>query len=215
MTGRLDRAAANLRLRRSEPASGPFKARKGRSWRARCRHHSDRLLAWPGGFRALRSPYQAPSPWRARWVRGSVGRHAACARAGQASGQITGRGVVGGSAIACCRVQFFFAGEGTPPSLATTPSAQTSGLKGLEPGRAAAVTKLKSVLWPVGKRPMPQARSPIVERIRSALHAQYDAILKEPLPERWVDLIDRLNEQERLQGKSQKPKRRCSPSRSS
>jgi len=109
----------------------------------------------------------------------------------------------------------FFAGEGTPPWLTTTLSAQTSGLKGLEPGRAAAVTKLKSVLWPVGKRPMPQARSPIVERIRSALHAQYDAILKEPLPERWVDLIDRLNEQERLQGKSQKPKRRCSPSRSS
>jgi hypothetical protein len=44
---------------------------------------------------------------------------------------------------------------------------------------------------------MPQARSPIVERIKMALHAQYDAILNEPLPERWVDLIHRLNEQER------------------
>jgi hypothetical protein len=42
-----------------------------------------------------------------------------------------------------------------------------------------------------------QARSQIVERLRSALQAQYDAILNEPLPERWVDLIHRLNEQER------------------
>ena len=46
---------------------------------------------------------------------------------------------------------------------------------------------------------MPQARSQIVERLRSALQAQYDAILNEPLPERWVDLIHRLNEQERQQ----------------
>lgn len=44
---------------------------------------------------------------------------------------------------------------------------------------------------------MPQIRSQIVERLRSALQAQYDAILNEPLPERWVDLIHRLNEQER------------------
>jgi hypothetical protein len=46
---------------------------------------------------------------------------------------------------------------------------------------------------------MPQARSQIVERLKSALHAQYDAILNEPLPERWVDLIHRLNDQERLE----------------
>lgn len=44
---------------------------------------------------------------------------------------------------------------------------------------------------------MSQARSQIVERLRSALQEQYDAILNEPLPERWVDLIHRLNEQER------------------
>ena len=50
---------------------------------------------------------------------------------------------------------------------------------------------------------MPQARPQIVERLKSALHAQYDAILNEPLPERWVDLIHRLNEQERLQGDSE------------
>jgi Anti-sigma factor NepR len=46
---------------------------------------------------------------------------------------------------------------------------------------------------------MPQARSQIVERLKSALHAQYDAILNEPLPERWVDLIHRLNDQERME----------------
>jgi hypothetical protein len=51
----------------------------------------------------------------------------------------------------------------------------------------------------MGKRPMPQPRPPIVERLKSALHARYDSILNEPLPERWVDMIHRLNEQERLQ----------------
>jgi hypothetical protein len=61
---------------------------------------------------------------------------------------------------------------------------------------------------------MPQARSQVVERIRSALHAEYDAILNEPLPERWVDLIHRLNEQERLQREAQALALR-EPSRSS
>jgi len=42
---------------------------------------------------------------------------------------------------------------------------------------------------------MPQVGSPIVERLKTALRAQYDAIVIEPLPERWVDLIKRLNEQ--------------------
>jgi len=46
---------------------------------------------------------------------------------------------------------------------------------------------------------MPQVGSPIVERLKTALRAQYDAIVIEPLPERWVDLIKRLNEQERAQ----------------
>ena len=46
---------------------------------------------------------------------------------------------------------------------------------------------------------MPQAGSPIVERLKTTLRAQYDAIVNEPLPERWVDLIKRLNQQERAQ----------------
>ena len=33
--------------------------------------------------------------------------------------------------------------------------------------------------------------------LRKALHAYFDGIMKEPLPERWVDLINRLNEEER------------------
>jgi len=46
---------------------------------------------------------------------------------------------------------------------------------------------------------MPQIGSPIVERLKTALRAQYEAIVYEPPPERWVDLIKRLNEQERAQ----------------
>jgi hypothetical protein len=62
---------------------------------------------------------------------------------------------------------------------------------------------------------MPQARSQIVERLKTALHAQYDAILNEPLPERWVDLIHRLNEQERTQREDAKEIARAERSRSS
>jgi hypothetical protein len=57
---------------------------------------------------------------------------------------------------------------------------------------------------------MPQASSPIVERIKMVLHAQYDAILNEPLPERWVDLIQRLSEQEH-HARSAQTKREARP----
>jgi Anti-sigma factor NepR len=62
---------------------------------------------------------------------------------------------------------------------------------------------------------MPQARSQIVERLKSALHAQYDAILNEPLPERWVELIRRLNEQEHWQREKAKQAAPSMRSRSS
>jgi len=42
----------------------------------------------------------------------------------------------------------------------------------------------------------------IIEQISKALHAQYDAVAKQPLPERWVDLIIYLKEKERTQGLS-------------
>ena len=38
--------------------------------------------------------------------------------------------------------------------------------------------------------PMRHAQSSVFERLSTALHMQFDAIAKEPLPERWVDLIN-------------------------
>ena len=35
------------------------------------------------------------------------------------------------------------------------------------------------------------------ERLGQALRGYYDGIAKEPLPERWVDLINYLNDKER------------------
>ena len=43
----------------------------------------------------------------------------------------------------------------------------------------------------------------IAEMIRRALRDQYDAVLTEPLPKRWVDLINRLDQQE---GQVRQPK---------
>jgi hypothetical protein len=43
---------------------------------------------------------------------------------------------------------------------------------------------------------MRHAQSSVFERLSTALHMQFDAIAKEPLPERWVDLINYLNEKE-------------------
>jgi hypothetical protein len=46
-----------------------------------------------------------------------------------------------------------------------------------------------------GGTPMRQASC--TEMIRCALRDQYDAVLTEPLPRRWVDLINSLDQQER------------------
>jgi hypothetical protein len=46
---------------------------------------------------------------------------------------------------------------------------------------------------------MQQTRYPIFERIGKMLHDQLDDIAREPLPERWTDLINYLNDQEREQ----------------
>jgi hypothetical protein len=43
------------------------------------------------------------------------------------------------------------------------------------------------------------------------LHAQYDAVAKEPLPSRWVDLIKHLNEKE---GEGQERERQARRQRS-
>ena len=49
---------------------------------------------------------------------------------------------------------------------------------------------------------MPQARKSSLLDISKALHAQYDAKMREPLPERWVDLIRRLNELDRIRSEA-------------
>jgi hypothetical protein len=47
--------------------------------------------------------------------------------------------------------------------------------------------------------------------IRKALRANYDEVAKEPLPERWVDLINHLNERELEQ--EREPDRKETPER--
>ena len=37
----------------------------------------------------------------------------------------------------------------------------------------------------------------ILQRLGKALHAHWDEIAREPLPRRWIELIQHLNEQER------------------
>jgi hypothetical protein len=49
---------------------------------------------------------------------------------------------------------------------------------------------------------MRQPQNPILERIRKALHAQYDDTVNEPLPQRWVDLIRYLNEKDRMRSET-------------
>jgi len=49
---------------------------------------------------------------------------------------------------------------------------------------------------------MPQAQNFFRKHISKALHAQHDETVREPLPQRWVDLINYLNERERMPRKS-------------
>jgi hypothetical protein len=44
---------------------------------------------------------------------------------------------------------------------------------------------------------MRQGQTSFLERLSKALHLHYDDIAKEPLPRRWVDLIEYLHEEER------------------
>jgi hypothetical protein len=39
-------------------------------------------------------------------------------------------------------------------------------------------------------------QAPIFDRLGKALHERFDPIANDPLPERWVDLIQRLNVEE-------------------
>jgi len=44
---------------------------------------------------------------------------------------------------------------------------------------------------------MRRAQHPVFECIGKTLNSQYNAIVQEPLPQRWVDLIRNLSERER------------------
>jgi len=48
----------------------------------------------------------------------------------------------------------------------------------------------------------------IISRLRSVLHERLDFAAKEPLPERWVDLINELNVRER---RDEELLRNCDP----
>jgi hypothetical protein len=54
---------------------------------------------------------------------------------------------------------------------------------------------------------MRRAQHPVFECIGKTLSSRYDAIVQEPLPQRWVDLIRNLNEGERAPSNVQSEKR--------
>jgi hypothetical protein len=51
---------------------------------------------------------------------------------------------------------------------------------------------------------MRQTQHPAFERISETLRTQYDEIVQEPLPQRWIDLIRNLNER-RYQSPTRRP----------
>jgi len=54
---------------------------------------------------------------------------------------------------------------------------------------------------------MRRAQHPVYECIGKALNSQYDAIVQEALPQRWVDLIRRLSDRERGRLRMSKPRK--------
>jgi hypothetical protein len=54
---------------------------------------------------------------------------------------------------------------------------------------------------------MRRAQHPVFECIGKTLCSRYDAIVQEPLPQRWVDLIRNLNESEGAPSNVQSEKR--------
>ena len=47
-------------------------------------------------------------------------------------------------------------------------------------------------------------QSTILQQLGKALHVRFDEITREPLPQRWVELIHYLNEQERISEKDRR-----------
>jgi hypothetical protein len=62
------------------------------------------------------------------------------------------------------------------------------------------------------EEPLQQAPTSFLALISRALRAKYENVGKEPLPQRWVDLIHHLNERERAethQSEAPSKPRRC------
>jgi hypothetical protein len=55
---------------------------------------------------------------------------------------------------------------------------------------------------------MSDKKAPFSWYLRATLHDYFDAIASEPLPKRWVDLINHLNELERRRTAQDHPERR-------
>ena len=51
---------------------------------------------------------------------------------------------------------------------------------------------------------MPEEKNNVLWQLGKKLHEHYDGIANEPLPKRWVDLIARLNEQDRVRAQSER-----------
>jgi hypothetical protein len=62
---------------------------------------------------------------------------------------------------------------------------------------------------------MREGQSSILERIGSALQGHYNDVAKQPLPERWVDLINYLNAKERAEREAFGRTSKSPPERSS
>ena len=56
---------------------------------------------------------------------------------------------------------------------------------------------------------MPQAQNSLLERISKALQVQHDETAREPLPQRWVDLIRYLNEKDQMRSEVMQRKTRA------
>ena len=50
-------------------------------------------------------------------------------------------------------------------------------------------------------------RTPVLQHVGKMLQTQFAPITKEPLPERWVELIHYLNEKERREAQSESERR--------
>jgi hypothetical protein len=54
--------------------------------------------------------------------------------------------------------------------------------------------------------PIRQGRVSFLDHLAKMLHAHFDAVVHEPLPQRWIDLINYLNANEKAQSEGHQPK---------